>query len=163
MPTLSEIEHEIANILTAAEELPEEQEPVALEYLNELAVQETEKVDCIVYALRKRTSEIEFLKDEENRLRLRRKAIEKRVTDFKEYLGGIFQRESIQKIRGLKGTLYLRKSSSVEIQDINRVPAEYVQTEVQFVPRKKEIHKAWKDGHSVPGTELINRQNLCVK
>ena len=163
MTTLAEIEHEIANILCAAEELPEETEPVALEYLDQLAVQETDKVDGIVYALRKRQSEVAFLQEEEGRLKKRRKAIENRMDAFKDYLAFIFQREGIQKIQGVKGTLYLRESSKVEIQDVNEIPAEYVDTEVRFVPRKKDIYKVCKDGGEVPGASLTTKQNLIVR
>ena len=163
MPTLEAIEHEIENILAVADELPEGQEEIALEYLDELALQETDKADAIAYVIRKRQSEVQFLKDEEVRIRSRRKAIENRLQSFKEYLAGVFQRENITKLQALKSTLYLRHSTSVEVMDINSLPADLVKTEVSFVPRKKEIKEKIKSGTDVPGAVIKEKQTLCVK
>ncbi len=41
MPTLEAIEHEIGNILAVADELPEGQKEIALEYMEELALQDS--------------------------------------------------------------------------------------------------------------------------
>lgn len=163
MPTLAEIEEEIQNVLSVAEELPEDQEPLALQYLEELGIQEMEKADGIAYAIRKRQSEIQFLKDEEERIRARRKSAEKRLQKFKDYLAGIFQREGITKLKGLKGTLYLRTSTSVEVQDLDSLPAELVETKVDFRPRKQQIKEQLDGGVEVPGAQLTKRQTLVVK
>lgn len=163
MTTLADIEVEIENILSVADELPENKEEVTLEYLDELALQETDKADGIVYALRKRQSEIQFLKDEEDRIKARRKSMEKRLSEFKDYLSNIFQREGITKIKGLKGTIYLQRSTSLNIIDINALPADLVETKVEFKPRKKNIKEQLQEGKEVPGANLQEKQVLCVK
>ena len=163
MTTLADIEQEISNILATAEELSEDQQEVALEYLDELGVQEVEKADSIAYAIRKRQSEIQFLKDEEARLRSRRQAAEKRLTEFKEYLAQLFQAEEISKISGIKSTLYLRKSSSVEVEDVALLPSELVKTEVTFTPKKTDIKKQIENGVEVPGARINERQILMVR
>ncbi|MCF8029886.1 MAG: siphovirus Gp157 family protein [Desulfohalobiaceae bacterium] len=163
MTTLAEIEQEIGNVLAVADELDEEQEQPALAYLEELGVQETEKADGVIYALRKRQSEIQFLKDEEDRIRSRRKSAEKRLQEFKDYLASIFQREGITRIRALKGTLYLRQSSSVEVTDTESLPADLVHTKVSFEPKKKDIRERLNSGEEVPGARLNTAQQLCVR
>lgn len=163
MPALAEIEHEIGNVLAVADELGPEQEPVALEYLDELALEETEKVDGIVYAIRKRQAEIQFLKDEEGRIKSRRQAMENRLQNFKDFLAGIFQRESISQIKGLKGTLFMRKSASVEVNDVNLLPAELVETRVEFKPRKPEIKAQLQEGIEVPGARMVEKQSLSIR
>ena len=161
MTQLAAIEEEISNILAVAEELTEDQQELALEYLEELGVQEMEKIDAVCYAVRKRKAEIEFLKEEERRIKDRRQSMERRLEEFREYLTQIFQREGILKIKGLKSTVYLRKSSSVEITDLNLLPSEFVETRIDFVPRKSLIRDALKD-QDVPGARMVEKQSLVI-
>ena len=163
MTTLAEIEEEIQNVLSVADELDEEQQPTALQYLDELGIQETQKADGVIYAIRKRQSEIHFLKEEEDRIRARRKSAEKRLQEFKDYLTGIFEREGISRIKALKGTLYLRQSTSVEVTDIDSLPADLVHTKVSFEPLKKDIKEKLKKEVDVPGARLDTRKQLCVR
>ena len=163
MSTLADIEQEIQNVLSVADELNEEEQPTALKYLEELGVQETEKADGVIYAIRKRQSEIQFLKDEEDRIRSRRKSAEKRLQEFKDYLAGIFEREGITRIRALKGTLYLRQSTSVEVKNVDSLPADLVHTKVSFEPLKKDIKEQLQNGAEVPGAKLNTSKQLCVR
>jgi hypothetical protein len=162
MTQLAVIEEEISNILAVAEELTEDQQEVALEYLEELGVQEMEKIDAVGYAVRKRKAEIEFLKEEERRIRNRRQSMERRLDEFREYLSQIFQREGIQQIRGLKSAAYIRKVSSVEITDLNLLPSEFVETRIDFIPRKALIKEQLKNGEEVPGARMAERHSLVI-
>ena len=162
MTQLAAIEEEISNVLAVAEELTEDQQEVALEYLEELGVQEMEKIDAVGYAVRKRKAEIGFLQEEERRIRDRRQSMEHRLADFKEYLSQIFQREGIQQIRGLKSTAYLRKSSSVEITDLSLLPSDFVETRIDFIPRKALIKEQLKNGEEVPGARMAERHSLVI-
>ncbi len=162
MATLVGIEEEIGNILAVAEELEDEQQETALAYLDELAIQEAEKADAVAFAVRKRQAEIDFLKSEEDRLRGRRKAAEVRLIMFKEYLASIFKRLGLQRVKGAKSTMFLRRSSSVEVLDLNQLPSEFVQTKIEYVPRKTQIKDALKAGQAVPGAQIVERQSLVI-
>jgi hypothetical protein len=162
MTTLIGIEEEIGNILAVAEELEDEQQEAALEYLDDLAIQEAEKADAVAFAVRKRQAEIDFLKSEEDRIRSRRKAAEVRLIMFKEYLASIFKRLGLQRVKGGKSTMFLRRSSSVEVLDLNQLPSEFVQTKIEYVPRKMQIKDALKDGQTVPGAQITERQSLVI-
>ncbi len=162
MANLVAIEEEISNVLAVAQELDEDQQQAALTYLDELAIQEAEKADAVAYAVRKRQAEVEFLKSEEDRIRSRRKAMESRLILFREYLADVFQRNGLQKVKGIKSTLFLRKSSSVEIVDMRELPSEYVQTRIEYVPRKTQIKDALKGGQTVPGAQIVERQSLVI-
>ncbi len=161
MTTFSDIEMEISNVLAVAEELTEEQQVIAMDYLEQLGLEEMEKIDAVGYAVRKRKAEIEFLKEEEKRIKDRRQSMEKRLSEFKEYLTQIFQREGITKISGRKTTAYLRKSSSVEITDMGLLPSDYVETRIDFVPRKSLIRDALKE-QEVPGARMAEKQSLVI-
>lgn len=162
MTNLVAIEEEISNILAVAEELGEDQQQVALDYLDQLALQESEKIDAIGFAVRKRQSEVEFLRSEEDRIRSRRKAMESRLIQFREYLADIFQRNGLQKVKGVKSTLFLRRSSSVEIVDLRELPSQFVETRIEFVPRKSLIKDEIKKGQAVPGAQIVERQSLVI-
>ncbi|TVQ96823.1 MAG: hypothetical protein EA399_15090 [Desulfovibrionales bacterium] len=84
MANLVAIEEEISNVLAVSEELGEGQQQAALTYLDELAIAEAEKADTVAYAVRKRQSEIQFLRSEEDRIRSRRKTMESRLILFRE-------------------------------------------------------------------------------
>jgi len=161
MTQLAVIEEEISNILAVADELTDDQQELALEYLDELGVQEMEKIDAVGYAVRKRKAEIEFLKEEERRIRERRQSMERRLEEFREYLSQIFQREGIVKIKGMKSTVYLRKSSSVEIIDLSLLPSDFVETRIDFIPKKSLIRDALKD-QEVPGARMAEKLSLVI-
>lgn len=156
------IEEEISNILLAAEELGDDQQEAALSYLDELAIAEAEKADAIGYAVRQRQAQIDFLRSEEDRIRSRRKAMESRLIMFKEYLTSVFSRLGLQRVKGIKSTLFLRRSSSVEIFDLNLLPSEFVQTRIEYVPRKTQIKDEIVAGREVPGAKITERQSLVI-
>ncbi|WP_045218068.1 siphovirus Gp157 family protein [Desulfonatronum thioautotrophicum] len=162
MTNLIGIEEEISNILQAAEELSEGEQELALSYLDQLAIQEAEKIDAISFAVRKRQTEIDFLKSEEERLRNRRKAMEIRLFAFREHLTGIFKAQGLQKVKGIKSTLFMRKSSSVEIVDLRELPSQFVETRIEYVPRKTQIKDEIKKGQVVPGAQITERQSLVI-
>lgn len=163
MATLADIEHEISNILSVAEELPEEQQPVALDYLESLALQETEKVDAISFAVRKRKGQIEWLKQEEQRLRRLRQSMERRVDDFRNYLVALMQRYRVKTLKGNAGSLSLRKSSSVEVLNLSALPEAYKEVVVEEKPRKKELREALAAGEVIDGAMLIQNTTLTVR
>ena len=163
MPTLAEIEHEIGNVLAVVEELDEEKYPTALEYLEELGIQEQDKVDAICFAVRRRKADIDFLKAEEKLLKERRQSTEKRLKEFREYLCWIMERGGLESLKGRKGSMWIRETSSVEITDMDQLPADLVETKVQFTPRKADIGKLLKSDQAVSGAELKTTKSLTIK
>ena len=163
MPSLHNIELEISNILAVAEELPEDQQPAALEYLDQLALMEAEKVDGISFVVRKRANEIDWLKDEEQRLRQRRQAMESRLIQFKAYLKDIMQSQGLQKIKGNKASIFLRQSESVEIDHAAELPEKFVNIRIESIPDKAKIKEAIKSGSTVPGASLVQKLSAVIR
>lgn len=54
-----------------------------------------------------------------------------------------------------------RKSTAVEITDLEALPFSYTVTEIK--PDKERITAALKNGETVPGAELVARQNIQIK
>lgn len=163
MPTLNSIQEEITNILQVAEELPEDQHLPALSYLDELAIQEQSKADAIGYAVRKRKAEVEFLKDEERRIRDRRQAMERRMVEFKNYLLSILNRHNLQKIKGLSSTIFVRNVNTVNIKDLGGIPGKFKKIITDVQVDKRGIAEDLKNGWHIPGAELEQKQSLTIR
>ena len=54
-----------------------------------------------------------------------------------------------------------RKSTAVEITDLDALPFAYTVTEIK--PDKERITAALKNGENVPGAEFVTRQNIQIK
>ena len=160
---LNDIELEIQNILAVADELPEGEQELAMEYLDQLGELEAEKVDAIGYAVRRRKSEIAFLQEEERRIRARRQAMESRLERFREYLRDTMRTNGVRNIKGMKTTMYLMKSESVDIYHAAELPEKFVVTKVEHHPDRAKIKEAIKNGSTVPGAQLQERVSLVVK
>ena len=160
---LNDIELEIQNILAVADELPENQQPEVEAYLDTLAELEAEKVDAIGYAMRKRKAEIEFLKDEETRIKNRRQAMENRLEWFRVFLKDTMTINGVRNIKGAKTTMYLMRSESVDVYHAAELPEKFVVTKVEHCPDRAKIKEAIKAGTTVPGAQLQERTSLVVK
>lgn len=126
-------------------------------------MQEEDKVDGIAYAVRKRQADIAFLREEEQRIKARRQSMENRLAEFKDYLCWIMQENELQRLKGRKGTIYLRSTMSTDITSLSDLPSEYVETRVDYKPLKSEIRKAVKDGHEIPGVQVTNNQSVIIR
>lgn len=60
-------------------------------------------------------------------------------------------------------TFSTRKSQSVDITNIDLVPAEYMNEKVTVSADKTAIKAAIKSGADVPGADLINKESLVIK
>ena len=163
MASLHEIEMEIGNILAISEELPDDQQPAALEYLDQLAALEADKVDGISYMVRKRAAEIDWLKDEEQRLRQRRQAMESRLIQFKEYLRDVMLKNGLQKLKGNKASVFLRNSEAVDVYHVAELPEKFVTMKIDYQPDKSKIKDAIKAGQIVPGAQLQSRTTAVIR
>lgn len=160
--TIEQLEEEFSAILTPAEEMPEGENPVDLQVLDDYEFNEVQ-ASAVIYKVRESEAKVDFLKGEIKRLQSKQIALDNRLQEFKQHISRIFQHEGINKLQTAKGTLYLRKSASVEVQDLDRIPADYVRTKVSFEPNKPNIKKALQDGVKVEGCELQEREILCIK
>lgn len=162
MTSLVSIEHEITNILAVADEL-EDCQPQALEYLDSLALQEAEKVDAISHVVRRRKNQIEWLQDEERRLRLRRQAMERRIEAFREYLVRLLTHYGVKSIKGNYGRISLRDMQSVDVTDVNELPTIYKEVIVEQKPKKTLIKEALESGQAVDGARLVPRTIITIR
>lgn len=122
------------------------------------------KAERIAAVLRNLDAEAESIAAEEKRLAARRKARENSAERLTEYLRINMEAAGITSIRAPKFTLYLTEHSSVVVDDIERVPAEYKRTKAEVSADKKAILAAHKrDGECVEGTRVVTTRSLVIR
>ncbi|MFW6219578.1 MAG: siphovirus Gp157 family protein [bacterium] len=163
MPSLEEIELEIKNILEMDYDIPEEEYETYLDYLKDLYKQEKSKIDAIGFNIRRFKSDIDFLKQEEHRINNKRKSMEKRLDSFKNYIKNVLLEYKIDKIKGDITSIYFMNTSSVLIEDIDKIPEDYVTTKIEKIPDKKAIKQFLKEGGEIVGAELKSNKSLVIR
>ena len=170
MPSLHDISTEIENALTALDDFdgPEDErqavEAALAPYLDDLADQEAGKVDAIAFVDRRSAKEIDFLKEEEQRIRLKRQSLERRRASFRDFLRMVMVGHGLKKLSGHTATMSLRSSESVQV-DVSpqELPTQYVEMTVTYQPRKADIKAALKAGEVIPGCSIATNQTVQVR
>lgn len=59
--------------------------------------------------------------------------------------------------------LFLRYTTATEVDDVTKLPDEFVTTKIEDVPDKAAIKKALQEGREVPGAHLVENVSLQIK
>lgn len=59
--------------------------------------------------------------------------------------------------------LFLRHTTATEVDDVTKLPDEFVTTKIEDVPDKAAIKKALQEGREVPGAHLVDNVSLQIK
>jgi len=158
---LYDLTHNYQNLLELMddESIPQEEITAAL---NGLEGEFNLKAENIAKLMRSMESDTKAIKDEENRLSKRRKALENRVISLKTYLSDSMRAIGKDKIKGDIFTLSFGKCPpSVYISDEALIDeAYYVDNPIID---KKLILTELKGGHKVNGAELKQETSLRIK
>lgn len=110
-------------------------------------------------------AEAEAAKAAEERIQKRRKALESRAKQLREYLLNNMQRAGISEIAAIDQSFRARIMAgreSVQIDDEASLPRDYILEKVTHEPDKALIAKAIKDGYAVPGAQLVRKPTLKI-
>lgn len=151
------IEYLLANCVDEQGALTEE----TAQMLDELEDEREEKLLNIALYLRGEMVEGEAVAAEAQRLAARAKIHLNRSAWLKEYLAENMAED--EKIQDPRVRVSFRRSTAVEIEDPDTVPASYIITSTEERIDKKLVREALKDGKEVPGCRLATRWNLQVK
>lgn len=105
------------------------------------------------------------LKSEEERLAVRRKALEKRVSGLTAYMLSCLQAAGIEKIDGPRFRIAVRDNPpAVDVFDARQIPAEFMRQPEPppAAPDKVAIKAALKAGKDVPGAKLTQSKRLAI-
>ncbi|MGL4981108.1 MAG: siphovirus Gp157 family protein, partial [Fusobacteriaceae bacterium] len=123
---------------------------------------ETKKSNIVKY-IRNIELEIQMIKTEESRLEVLRKNKEKKVSSLKEYMVNIFRTLNKSKIETEIGSLGLRKSQSVAIDDQKIIPRKYIEKRTVISIDKRAIGADLKLGKKIKGVHLEENYSLQIR
>lgn len=152
------------NILEAEdfiERMKQEDDLELEEYSKSLAIQEKNKVNAIVGFLRETELTAESAEVESKRLAEIAKYYKNRSERIKQSVKWAMEAHGIEKIETDMFRLSFRKSESVLVDDVEKLPSEYVVIKKQA--DKLSIKKALKGGVAIEGVKLIENNNLQIK
>lgn len=149
--TLYEIDAEIASCVDA-----ETGEILDFDKLDKLQMDRTSKIENVVAWIENLENHIAGLEKQEQMFKARKQKAKGEVDGLKTWLSYAL---SGQKFETVKAKVTFRKSESVEIEDENILPAEYLKTVTKQEPDITAIREALKAGKSVTGARLEERFN----
>lgn len=124
------------------------------------------KAQNVAYAIKNLEATAEAIKNAEREMADRRKAIEKRAANLREYTKICMEIAGVQKIECPHFALSIKKNpAGVEIFEPSLIPASFMRQPEPppAAPDKKAIAEAIKEGHEVPGAMLAQGTRLDIK
>ena len=119
-----------------------------------------EKIENIALWVKNLLSEAEALKAEEKAYYERRKRAENKAESLKRYLDSALKG---QKFNTTRVSISYRKSTSVDVLDVEKLPEAYRKTVTTVSADKTAIGAALKAGELVDGATLVRKNNLSIK
>ncbi len=111
-------------------------------------------------------ADVTAIKQAEDKIVARRKSIEKRAANLREYLKSNMERCGISEITASDKTFSLKirqNPESVKIEDESLIPPDYIVETVTTSINKTLVKKAIKDGFEVAGCRLERGTRLEIK
>lgn len=142
------------------DEMDRENYKDVMEYLKE---ELENKSSNIVRYIRNLELENIVAKSEIDRLAELRKSRERKITSLKNYIKSILLDLNRKKIETDLGNLSLRKTTSVEIIDLTKIPKEYLVIKEEVTPSKKLIGDSLKKNITIEGAILKEDYSLSLK
>lgn len=92
-----------------------------------------------------------------------KKGKERKIKSIKNYIKGILLDLDKKKVETELGNLSLRKTTSVEITDITKIPREYLVVKEEVTPSKKLIGDSLKKNILIDGAILKEDYSVLIK
>lgn len=138
--------------------------------IDEVSLDLDTKIENIGCYIKNLEADVEALKKEEDNLKARRKSAENKIEGLKRYLNGYlmacFPKDEDRakwKFKSPKVVLGYRKSSSVEVPDIEKLDKNFIKIKTEVVPDTTAIKDAIKSGKEVIGAFIKQNINLNIK
>lgn len=162
MATLYEINQNILNCITTEEGMTvntETGEVIDVAALEALELERSEKIRNIALWIKNLKSDAVALDAEEKAFKARKDSAKRKAEQLSSYLASVLNGE---KVTGTDFAISWRKSTAVNVLDEKNIPPTFLIPQPPKVD-KTGISKALKNGESVTGAELVERQNMTIK
>ena len=151
---LYEIDVEIMNLID-----DETGEILDVERFDELSGERDAKVENICLWIKNLKAEAEALKAEKDAFAQRQKVVENKMNSLKEFVSRYLEGTSF---KTTKVNVSFRKSESLEISDIYKIPEDFLKYKEPEVD-KTALKKAIKEGASIEGATIVDKLNIQIK
>ena len=147
--------------------------------INEATMELDKKIDNIGAYIKNLESEVEAIKEEKKKLSSRQKTKENKINSLKRYLDGYFRysqsnyfedetgKVKFNKFESPRVVISYRKSDSINVTNINKVPEEYIKPRVlkEDDVKKSDIKDYLKkhEDETIDGVELLHNKNISIK
>lgn len=131
--------------------------------LEELKEERGKKLENIALYVKNLVAEVDAIKEEEKRLAERRKRLEGKSERLKGILISAIKEDGNKKISSPRVEAVIRDNDKVEIDDLEKVPAEFIVEKVEKSADKMAIKKAIKAGAEVSGATLTTNTTISIK
>lgn len=155
MANLYEINQEILNCIDL-----ETGEIVDTEKFDQLQIDKSDKLENIALWYKNLISEAQAYKNEKDLFAEKQKRAESKAESLKKYLNDALNGN---KFATVKVDISYRKSMSVDVTDIDKLPEEYIKVVTSVSADKTELAKALKSGAEIEGVSLVESQNIQIK
>jgi len=125
----------------------------------ELELTREAKIENICLWIKNLKAEAEALKAEKDAFAQRQKAAENKMESLKRYISGYLDGTAFE---SAKVKVSFRKSESLEISDVYRIPEDFLKYQEPSVD-KAALKKAIKDGAAIEGAEIVENYNIQIK
>ena len=115
------------------------------------------------FVIKKLDAECDIIDAEIKRLTELKKVRQNACERLKSNISHAMQIFEVDKIESPLIKLSFRKSQSVNVADVNSLPAEYKTIKVTEQADKVKIKQSLMNGETIEGCEIINSQNLQIK
>ena len=122
-----------------------------------------DKAETIAKYIRTLEEESAAIKSEEDRLKKRRSVQDAKVERMKTYLHDMLDEAQLDKVKGTLFTINFRKSTSVNVLDLDTLPEALKRTKTIVEADNTAIKDALKQGLDVPGAVLVDNRNLSIR
>lgn len=133
---------------------------VVMEYLKE---ELSTKSSLLIEYIRNLELESKAAKEEADRLQKLSKSKANKIDSLKKYLANIMQSLEKRKIETNLGSYGLRKSSKVEVYDMQLLPKTLLRVKEDIQPDKEKIADYIKLNGEVLGAKIIENYSLQIK
>lgn len=123
------------------------------------------KAGNIAIFIRNLDAEAKLIKEEEDRLKSRRQAIENKRDRIKEFLQFSLEKIGLDKVKTATHTIAIQSNPpAVQITNEEQIPGRFLTLiPERYEVNKKAISEALKDGEEVPGAVLTRGRSLRIR
>ena len=154
---MTEAQKELYELMTSGE-IDEE---VYADTLEGIGIAEKIEGYCVVE--NELAGDLQKIEFEIDRLEGKRRTIENNIKRLRARLGDCLLSMDTTKYSAGTYTVYRRETEHIIIDDLQKIPAEFLKTRVSEMPNKTLIKESIKAGKEIAGAHLQTNQSITIK